>query len=225
MDENEAIDVGLEDSGANGFLPIVACILAVLAIGLGGTGLYIAFQGTQQLSALESLMENQKGQATESMQTLKAFDDRLANLETSLEEIKKDVGALKTRMRMDRESNNDAIKQISQAINANRQQINQNIKDIAAIPEQVVVKAPEPPRRDNTEREDQENSRPPTTVDSEGAERDARGNLVHTIEAGDYFGKLAREYGISLSDILRANPTANPDRLQIGQKVIIPVEE
>ena len=225
MDEDEAIDAGLEEGGGSSFLPIVACILAVLGIGLGGTGLYLAYQGTQQLRAFESLLESQKGQATESRQTLNAFDDRLANLEASFEEVRKDVGALKTRMRMDRNSHNDAIQQISQAINTNRQQINQNIEDIAAIPEQVMVKAPEPPKRENNEKDEEENSSPQTTLDSAGVERDASGNLVHTIEAGDYFGELAREYGVSLSAILRANPSANPDRLQIGQKVIIPVKE
>lgn len=223
MEDDEVMDVELEEKGDGSLLPIIACILAVIGIGVGGTGLYIAFQGTEQLTSLESMLETQSGQNTESMQALKTYDDRLTTLETDLEEMNKGLGALKTRMRMDRDSNSDAIKQISQAINANRQQINQNIKDIAAIPEQVTVSAPVPPPEENTTNSSPSNDSSPPAEGS--AQRDANGNLVHTIEAGDYFGKLAREYGVSLTEILNANPTANPDRLQIGQKVIIPVKE
>ena len=45
---------------------------------------------------------------------------------------------------------------------------------------------------------------------------------IYTIKGGDTIGKLALEYGVSVNEILAANPNINPNRLQIGQKICIP---
>lgn len=44
----------------------------------------------------------------------------------------------------------------------------------------------------------------------------------HTIVSGDYLGKLAKKYGVTISQIEKANPDLNPNSLQLGQKIIIP---
>lgn len=41
----------------------------------------------------------------------------------------------------------------------------------------------------------------------------------HTIQSGDTFGKLAKQYGTTASEIQKLNPDINPNSLQINQKV------
>lgn len=45
----------------------------------------------------------------------------------------------------------------------------------------------------------------------------------YTIKPGDTLYSLARFYNVSLDDLLEANPTTDPNRLQVGQVICIPV--
>ncbi|MCB0193729.1 MAG: LysM peptidoglycan-binding domain-containing protein [Anaerolineae bacterium] len=47
--------------------------------------------------------------------------------------------------------------------------------------------------------------------------------VVHEIKEGDTFAHLSFFYGSTIEDILDANPGLDPDLLQIGQQVVIPV--
>lgn len=45
---------------------------------------------------------------------------------------------------------------------------------------------------------------------------------VHIVKSGDTFTKIARDYGISQDALARANKTVYPDRLLIGERLIVP---
>lgn len=45
---------------------------------------------------------------------------------------------------------------------------------------------------------------------------------LHTIESGDTLWSLSRRYGVSVDALVRANQLADPDRLTIGDPLIIP---
>jgi len=45
---------------------------------------------------------------------------------------------------------------------------------------------------------------------------------VHVIREGDKLTVLAKEYGVELGKLMRANPGVDPSRLKIGQKINIP---
>ena len=47
----------------------------------------------------------------------------------------------------------------------------------------------------------------------------------YTIRSGDTLTKIAREHGVSLKVLQDANPKLDPTRLQIGQKIIIPLDK
>ncbi|ABR46768.1 Peptidoglycan-binding domain 1 protein [Alkaliphilus metalliredigens QYMF] len=49
------------------------------------------------------------------------------------------------------------------------------------------------------------------------------GTTPHTIVAGDTFYNLAIQYNTTVDAIRRANPNVNPDNLQVGQRICIPV--
>ena len=47
--------------------------------------------------------------------------------------------------------------------------------------------------------------------------------MTYKVKAGDTLSKIARRYGISLAQLLKANPQiTNPDRIQIGQLINLP---
>lgn len=46
----------------------------------------------------------------------------------------------------------------------------------------------------------------------------------HVIEAGDTLRKLADRYETTVLDLLDLNPGITPDKLQIGEKVVVPFE-
>lgn len=48
---------------------------------------------------------------------------------------------------------------------------------------------------------------------------------TYVIKAGDTFGKLASQFGVSVDEIVRANPGVDPRRLRIGQKVVVPTRQ
>lgn len=47
----------------------------------------------------------------------------------------------------------------------------------------------------------------------------------YTIKSGDTLGKIAQQYGISLEALIAANKLANPDFLEVGQVLTIPVPD
>lgn len=48
------------------------------------------------------------------------------------------------------------------------------------------------------------------------------GTNAYVIRAGDTFYQLANRFGTTVSALVSANPTVNPDRLHIGQNICIP---
>lgn len=44
----------------------------------------------------------------------------------------------------------------------------------------------------------------------------------YSVRRGDTFSKIASKHGVSLNALLRANPTSDPKRLQIGKSINIP---
>lgn len=46
--------------------------------------------------------------------------------------------------------------------------------------------------------------------------------LIHTVQAGEYASAIARRYGVDVNLLLAANNLSNPDRLLVGQQLIIP---
>jgi LysM repeat protein len=49
------------------------------------------------------------------------------------------------------------------------------------------------------------------------------GPLVHTVRAGDTLGNISRFYDVPLADIVEVNNLTNPNVLNVGQQLIIPV--
>lgn len=50
----------------------------------------------------------------------------------------------------------------------------------------------------------------------------APGTITYTVQAGDTLGKIAKEFGVTVKAIAEANDIKDPDRLSIGQVLVIP---
>lgn len=50
----------------------------------------------------------------------------------------------------------------------------------------------------------------------------ASGQTVHTVAAGDTLVRIARQYNVTVQQIVSANNLANPNLLDVGQQLIIP---
>jgi LysM repeat protein len=61
----------------------------------------------------------------------------------------------------------------------------------------------------------------PATLES-GVPSAAASQAVHRVRAGDTLYDIAVRYGVTIRAILAINNIPNPDRLQIGQEIIIP---
>jgi len=65
---------------------------------------------------------------------------------------------------------------------------------------------------------------PPSPVATPAPETAAAPPAIrtHTVRAGDTLWSLSRRYGVSVDDFVRVNSLAEPDRLSIGDRLIIP---
>ncbi len=71
-------------------------------------------------------------------------------------------------------------------------------------------------------REDSSRSRTGLTLLS-AAEKETAAETIYTVSQGDTLWAVAARYGVTLEALLAANPAiANPNRIQVGQKVVIP---
>lgn len=95
-----------------------------------------------------------------------------------------------------------AIQAVNPSLNPNLISIGQRI----ILPNCNVTPTPEP-ANDATDT---------ATTDDEGME------TVHKVGSGDTLGGIARRYGVSVTALVNRNNITNPDRLSIGQEIIIP---
>ncbi len=68
-------------------------------------------------------------------------------------------------------------------------------------------------------------SRPPVSPPSTNSVPQSRAPLVITVSSGDTAAKIAKDFGISVSEIALANPGTNVSQLKSGQKLKIPRNE
>lgn len=45
--------------------------------------------------------------------------------------------------------------------------------------------------------------------------------ITYTVRSGDYLGKIAHEYGTTVADIVKWNALADPNKIEVGQKLIV----
>lgn len=194
-----------------------AVIMGVLGLGAGIAGIVIANNATRELASLSDQLANQPDPVEALQARLKDLDDRLVNVGAEVVRSNNAMrGQTETLSRLQR-----VVAENANETRANREQINKNTATLAALAESGVRAAPRPaPQAPTTETAATRSSSPDAGASSSPATSgDAR---THVIQSGDTFARLASRYGVSLNAIVEANPGVNPNRLQIGQEIVIP---
>jgi murein DD-endopeptidase MepM/ murein hydrolase activator NlpD len=57
---------------------------------------------------------------------------------------------------------------------------------------------------------------------AEEARTEAAAVRMHTVQPGEMLWSLSRHYGVSVADFVRANDLTDPDRLSVGERLIVP---
>lgn len=93
----------------------------------------------------------------------------------------------------------------------------------------VVTLAPPPPVTPATGVVQQSPAPPPeptpTTAGPTQPERELGNQLVYTIQPGDTLFSIARQFGVTLDDLVELNALEDPDRINAGDTLFIPPPE
>lgn len=198
-------DDDIETSSAGGLLPVA---LAVLAIVLGGAGLYFGLTANQRLNPLSESMNAGSTSAARLEKDIAALETQLAELSAQNTELNQAL----SRVRLYSNQNETAVKQLASSIKENR-------SEIVGLAERINEVISNPPRAAAPA----ENSRtelPTETVATATAGPSAAS--TYAIKAGDTLNKVAGKLGIGLQALIDANPGVDPRRLRIGQLINVP---
>lgn len=67
-----------------------------------------------------------------------------------------------------------------------------------------------------------ETAAPPTETEQQegtGQQQD----VIHTVQSGDTLYAIGRQYGLTIDDLIRANTLADPDQLDVGDQILVPL--
>lgn len=199
------MDDEFNETSANPF----AMALAVLGIVLGGAGLYFGLTANQRLAPISATLEEGSSSAAVLTQQIEGFQQQIAELEAEVEELRQTL----KRANAYGNGRDKAIKQLTAAINENREQLGKYGKELTELASGSVRVSPAPVP----------SATPAATVSpSSSTEAVSSPAGTYTIQSGDTLGKVASAKGVSLQELLDANPGIQPTRLSIGQTINIP---
>lgn len=195
----------IESSSGGAMLPLA---LAILAIVLGGAGLYFGLSANQRLSPLSTSLEEGSTNAAVLQKDVSALETQLEELRAQNMELQKSL----ERSRIYSAQSERAVKQLASSVKENREEI---VKQAERLNEMVSGGGASTARVAN----------PTATVaGGEAPAANAGPGGTYTIQSGDTFAKIASKTGVGLQALLDANPDADPRRLRIGQVIQLPGE-
>jgi len=201
-------DDDIETSSGSSLLPVA---LAVLAIVLGGAGLYFGMTANQRINPLADTMEAGSGNTARLEKDIAAFETRIAELRTQYAELEQAL----SRTRQYGNLNEQTIKQVAAGMQENRTEL---VKLAGRLNELLASGAPAPAPATAITRADA----PSAESDAAAESRPANAPGTYAIQSGDNFVKVANKLGIGLQALIDANPGVDPRRLRIGQEINIP---
>lgn len=203
MEESE--NTPNQNSGAPAFLQIA---LATIAIALGGAALFLAINSAKKASALSDEINEKIEKIAAAAIDVKKTSDRLDSLAAMVEDNK---SADKLRIDNFGRQVQNVLENLSSNVKANRELIEANQKAIQELAGRG--------QRASASQSRQTQSNSSEASAQEQVQTSADGSIVHVVEAGDTFSKIAAKYKVSVESIEKANPGVSSNRLRIGQKI------
>jgi LysM repeat protein len=201
-----------EEENSNGSkVALIAVFIGIVGIVVGATGIILANKAQDEVKALEAKLAARPDKSSEIEQKVTGLDERLVKL----------GGEFVKLGRQDRQIQDNtqaAFNEVTGDIRANREGLNELGTKMTELVEKL----------ENWKPTTRTVATPvPSTTESSGdgeaaAITPSGGESIYNIKSGDTLSKVAKDFGVSLSALLAANPTVNPNRLQIGQPIVIP---
>jgi LysM repeat protein len=193
-------DDSIESSGGSGFVAIALAILAVL---VGGAGLYFGMSANQRLNTVNAEVEARSGTDARLQKIVDGLSVQVDELSARLTEQEGAQARQKTYGNMSER----AIKALEIGIKEDREAIQKIATQITELGTRT-VKTTAPVKAEAS-------SNSASVSSSSGAS-------IYVIESGDTFARIASKVGVSLQTILDLNPEVDPRRLRIGQAINLP---
>ena len=219
------------NESSSSMLPIA---LALLAIALGGAGLYFGMSANQRINPISDNIEERSGSAARIEKQLASFEAQLTELVAQNEELKGTVN----RVRMYGSQSEQTAKQAISGVKDNREELVKLVKSfnelsgggISTRPNQAAAATAttSPTTSRPTITSSPTSSFPASgtsgtiTVTSDSTVPGNPAAATYRIQSGDNFAKVATQKGVSLQALLDANPGVDPRSLQIGQRINVP---
>ncbi|MCC5807621.1 MAG: LysM peptidoglycan-binding domain-containing protein [Opitutales bacterium] len=220
-EQGEPFEVSeLEKSSGSGWM-LGAGALVVALIGVG-CGLFGFVQSQRAQAMVEELRAEQAARPDPTADLRESLDRRYEELDGRLERAGTElarINQLDRQLRSLRDDSQRAFETVTRDVRTNRNAINEmtgRLSEIVETLDEVRRAAPRTTAPAPRAANDNNGEETPSDAAAEGG--------VHVIESGDTLSRIAGRYGISLSRLMEANPGVNPNRLQIGQRIVIPEE-
>jgi LysM repeat protein len=193
-------DDSIESSGGGGFVAIALAILAVL---VGGAGLYFGMSANQRLNTVNAEVEARSGTDARLEKIVDGLSVQVDELSARLSEQEGALARQKTYGNMSER----AIKALEIGIKEDREAIQKIATQITELGTRT-VKTTAPVKAEASS--------------NSGSVSSSSGASIYVIESGDTFARIASKVGVSLQTILDLNPEVDPRRLRIGQEINLP---
>jgi len=202
-------DESTPKAGPSAMVPVAIALVGVL---LGAAALYFAISNRGASSAVAGLTSDLATTQAE----LKSAEKHAADLDSKFSDLAQTNSSLGTQIQSVSSQVSEALNKVSSAITEDRAQLKaqaQAIEQLTAKPTPTTTAA-----TSSSSGSEKATTPAATTTATPGA------GGIHVIVSGDTFGSLAKKYGVTVSAIEAANPPpdVNPNRLHLGQKIIIP---
>jgi chromosome segregation ATPase len=215
---DDELDGGSGAGPVTGKSLLVAVILAVVGIAVGVTGIMMANQADRKARQLEQRLAEAPDKTPELEAAVEDLNKRLEKLGGEFVKLRRADQQLQERTK-------EGFDAVMEDVRSNRTGVNELTQRVGELAERLANRPA--PSRTPVAAPGGSTETPEDAPDEEAAEEEddesspAEEN-IHRIEPGDTFSRIAREYGVRLSELLEANPTVNPRALQIGQRIVIP---
>jgi LysM repeat protein len=236
MDDLEAhpVDLDGEDSSGSGGskLPLVALLVGVIGMILGVVGMYMAAQATNALDRYKAELANAPDTTGEQLRTL---ERQIASVQSSIEGVEERLGTiggqqvgLQRADREMREQTQRAFEGVSREVSANRSQLNETTAKLEELMTKLSSGTYGRAATSSTASVSQSASSSAgstasgSSASSGGSDAPTVPEGVHVVQSGDTLSSIAKQYGVTLGEIMAANPTVDSRRMQIGQQIVIP---
>ncbi len=165
-------------------------------------------------------IQKELSQVNELFGKIQRIEESSDGMSASAIRLARDLDALK-------EGTQDVLSRVNQEINRLRQDLNEGIgkvqgleakvREAAARP--VAEPSPEPVR---SEPEERVSAEPVANEPAEDPVADVSEERIYLVQPNDTMTRIAARHGVSLDALREANPTVDPVRMQIGQRIRIP---